>query len=253
VPNRNISSAPNINSNKKVLKIVIIIFSPILLYIISRLLVLFVISPYYESGNKTDRQKVINQAKTNFEEIDSKTELKSYATSTADGCSKSISLLGLNLFPALGGGDYYERCVFKISKYYGFSGDFKIKAEDLDKMIRKIWLSNGTTMSRTLNYYYDGYIGKNISYNPGNVKIYYVSNLPSVDYKKDGFKMKIRFAQKETPREDIDDLNNEQNYKSGSVNDVTYSDKKLVDTSGIFNKIIAENKYFMMITMSKEY
>jgi hypothetical protein len=252
VPNSNVSSAPNINSNKKVLKIVII-FSPILLYIISRLLVLFVISPLIAYQNNYQSPRVNKQVNSSFDDIESKTGLKSFATSTVNACSKDISILGLDFFPALGGSDYYEKCTLIVSKYYGFSGDFKKNAFNLEKDMFELGWNDNLGISDKIRIYYDENVGKYMDSSSVPKELFTVSNLNSAGYTKDGYRLEINFAQKESTAKDIDFI---KIYESKAIiepHGSKYKTKQLQNIDDIFKNIILENKYFMMMTISKHY
>lgn len=170
---------------------------------------------------------------------------KLYATSTHDKCYK-----GQNNWKVHNG--YAYRCDYRITKYYGFDGEFKPQMQTFDQTIKLAsWEEVGSSMENVLTNYYDKYYGDEKT-PPYNFREgYFVSSMPMPGYEKDGMRVELRLAEKRTT--DIFGIRYAQNI-SGSTLDSTYEKRDFQsDVRSLLQEITNKNTYLMTISIQKNY
>jgi hypothetical protein len=177
----------------------------------------------------------INQS---FDELQNILHYNYYEMATHDICSKGSSSWKRS-------DGYAYRCSLRITKFYGFNGDFRQQMIDFEKKIISLgWTppSNrpDNPCEKMLEEYYDPYPGK------------LVSDLPGFDcsYRKDDFSLEPAFAEKET-RNFI--LQNAVQRVSGHSYDQFHDEKNFQDSS-LATKIITDtDRFVLIISIQKNY
>jgi len=177
----------------------------------------------------------INQS---FDELQNILHYNYYETATHDYCSR-----GDNNYKRSDG--YAYRCSLRITKFYGFNGDFRQQMIDFEQKIISIgWTPPSyrpdNPCEKMLEEYYDPYPGK------------LVSDLPSFDcsYEKDGLSLEPEFAEKET-RSFI--LQNAVQEVSGGSYDEIYDEKNFQDSSLVTKMITDTDRFVLIISIQKNY
>lgn len=257
--NQPIASDEPLKKNKKWKKILIIvsliiIAIPILGYLL--LVISFsggidgVISdlkpaPNPESSSIVAKRNVAKDSISNsFIELERQIGFSSYATSTHDRCYK-----GQNNWKVKDG--YAHRCDYRLTKYYSFNGDFRQEMLGFDQKLLSLgWSPNGLTMSKMFVNYYDVYYGQDKSRPRNFPEGYLVSSLPTPGYSKDSQRMELEFAERDT--KDLFGIEYTQEV-SGDTSFETYENKNFQDIKTLFQKIIKDNKFVIVISLQQNY
>ncbi len=179
----------------------------------------------------------INQA---FDELQNTLDYNYYETATHDYCSR-----GSNGYISSDG--YAYRCSLRITKFYGFNGDFRQQMIDFEqKMIANGWESSihrsDYPMEEMLEEHYDQYT----TYQSGDLD---VNRLPTygVKYEKDGLSLEIDFAEKET-----DSFNFDQKVRGHSYHEI-YDEKNFQDSSLVTKEITDTDRFVLLVSIQKKY
>jgi len=176
----------------------------------------------------------INQS---FVELQNILHYNYYETATHDYCSS-----GQNNWKVKDG--YAYQCSLRITKFYGFNGDFRQQMIDFEQKIISIgwkpYYRPNYPCEKMLEEYYDPYPGK------------LVSNLPSFDcrHEKDGLSLEPEFAEKETRVFSQFDYN--QKVSGGSYDEI-YDEKNFQDSSLVIKKITNTDRFVLVISIQKSY
>lgn len=151
---------------------------------------------------------------------------------------------------------YAHRCDYRVTRYYGFNGDFRQKMLDLEQELFKLkWqTSNGTgdQLSHYIKNYYDKYYGnKDPSISASFGGTYLVSSLPTVinGYSKNGIGMDIAYGEKDS--KDIYWLESAPGFSKRGF--PFFEDKNFIDVKSVFAEITKNNRYVLAISLEKNY
>lgn len=181
-----------------------------------------------------------------FIELEHKMGFTNYATSSHDRCYK-----GQNNWKVKDG--YAHRCDYRITKYYGFSGDFRQEMLGFDQKLLSIGWShtdNGLTMSKMFVNYYDVNYGPDKSRPRNFPEGYLVSSLPTPGYRKDNQRMELEFAERDT--KDLFGIEYAQEV-SGDTLFETYENKKFQDVKALFRQITKDNRFVIVTSLQENY
>lgn len=201
------------------------------------------------SGIILKRNSAKDSTGNSFAELDKEFGLTNFATSTHDRCFE-----GQNNWKVQDG--YAHRCTYRVTKFYGFNGDFRQQLINLEQqIIDSGWESadsSGFPMKEIMEHYYDKYYGSDKPTPRNFPKGYLVSNLPTPTggYSKDREVLEIEYAEKAT--EDYSQIEYAQNV-SGDTLFETYEKKDFQDISSIFKNITQDNKFVLVISIQKDY
>lgn len=199
-------------------------------------------APNPESSNVATKRSYVKQSiETSFTELDNKIGHRNYATSFHDRCYQ-----GQNNWKVKDG--YAHRCDYRLTKYYGFNGDFRQEMLVLDqKLVSASWspVNNSRTMQKILVNYFDAR-KQTCNFPEGCL----VSNLPEPVYKKNDKRMELEFAEKDT--KDLFGIKYTQEVSGDTLFGV-YENKEFQDVNAIFQKITKDNKYILVISIQENY
>jgi len=177
-----------------------------------------------------------------FDELQSILDYDYYETATHDHCSRGSSSWKRS-------DGYAYRCSLRITKFYGFNGDFRQEMINFEQKIRGAGWEGPSyepdPMRKMLEEYYDHYT----TYQVGDLV---VSNLPSssCDYGKNGFSLQLDFAEKETIVFSEFDF---MQRVSGHSYDEIYDEKNFQDSSLVIRKITDTDRFVLVISIQKTY
>ena len=119
------------------------------------------------------RQEAINEINASFDQIENFTDFTYYATSTHDVCFKGYH-------DWMRSDPYAYKCSYRITKYYGFDGDFRSQMLNFEQNLYKAgWKLPSHDMKRMIEHYYDAYYGT-VSYSEKyGTRVYGISRLPA--------------------------------------------------------------------------
>jgi hypothetical protein len=177
----------------------------------------------------------INQA---FDELQNSLHYNYYETATHDYCSRGNSSWKRS-------DGYAYLCSLRITKFYGFNGDFRQQIIDFEQKIISLgwtrpFYKSDNPCEKMLEEYYDPYPEK------------LVSDLPSFDcrYEKDDLSLEPEFAEKET--RDFTLQNAIQEVSGGTYEEI-YDEKNFQDSGSIIKKITAADRFVLIISIQKNY
>lgn len=189
------------------------------------------------------REAITEEINQSFDELQNILHFTEYETATHDSCSR-----GSNDWKRSDG--YAYRCSLRITKFYGFNGDFRQEMIDFEqKIIHLGWTPPvyrpEYPMEKMLEEYYDPYK----TYQSGDLD---VSNLPGsvCAYGKDGLSLELDFAEKETQNFIL--LNAIQKV-SGLSYDEIYDEKDFQDSSSVISRITDTDRFVIVISIQKNY
>jgi hypothetical protein len=190
------------------------------------------------SAMNVKREQATEEINQSFDELQNILHYNYYETATHDICSKGSS----NWKRSDG---YAYRCSLRITKFYGFNGDFRQQMIDFEQKIISIgWAPVSyrpdKPCKKMLEEYYDPYPGK------------LVSDLPGFDcsYEKDSLSLEPEFSEKET-RSFI--LQNAVQKVSGHSYDEIYDEKNFQDSSLVTKIITNTDRFVLIISIQKNY
>jgi hypothetical protein len=188
------------------------------------------------------RESATAEIEQSFDELQNTLHYNYYETATHDYCSK-----GSNDWKRSDG--YAYRCSLRITKFYGFNGDFRQQMINFEQKISSAGWEGPSyqpnPMRQMLTEYYDHYT----TYHTGDLV---VSNLPGFecDYGKDGLSLEVEFAEKETHNFIL--LNAIQEV-SGQSYDEIYDVKNFQDGGSVIKEITATDRFVLVISIQKSY
>ncbi len=194
------------------------------------------------SAMNARREAAIAEIDQSFDELQNILHYNYYETAAHDYCSR-----GSNSWKRSDG--YAYRCSLRITKFYGFNGDFRQQMINFEQnIINAGWEGppyEPNPMRKMLEEYYDHYT----IYQSGNLV---VSNLPGFecDYGKGRLSLELEFAEKETHSFIL--LNAVQEV-SGQSYDEIYDEKDFQDSSLVIQKISDTDRFVLVISIQKTY
>ena len=186
---------------------------------------------------------------TEFDQLEKSFTTSQTKDSTYDNCYE-----GQNNWKVHEG--YAHRCDYRVTRYYGFNGDFRQKMLGLEQELFKLkWqTSNGTSnqLSYYMKNYYDLYYGDKdpqVSANFGGT--YLVSSLPTVinGYSKNSIGMDIAYGEKDS--KDIYWLETAPGFSKQGF--PFFEDKNFIDVKSAFAEIIKDDRYVIAVSLEKNY
>lgn len=193
------------------------------------------------SAKRNAIQSDINHA---FSSLEIAAGLKEYAKATYDYCYE-----GQNNWKIKDG--YAHRCDYRLTKYYGFNGDFRQRMLDLEqKLLEQQWQpTNGVSgrLSFYIKNYYDEYYGSKNS----EGSTYVVSSMPTVinGYTKNNIRMDVAYGEKAS--QGTAWLESTQSGIGRGT--PIYEDTHFIDLRALFAEITEDNKYIVAISLDKNY
>jgi hypothetical protein len=148
---------------------------------------------------------------------------------------------------------FNHRCDFRITKYYGFIGDFRSNMKSIEQEIAKLQWLNPNDTSKSIGYNidnnYEDYVASEISNDTNyNYQPSYGAGEIANGYLKNNIVMDITYTNKES--EVISWLDSAQyNFKSFPF----YEDSNFVDIQSVFTKITKDNPHVLAISLEKNY
>lgn len=207
-------------------------------------------APNPESSNLVSKRNAArNSINSSFTELDSKIGFTSYAVATHDRCYE-----GQNNWKVHDG--YAHRCTYRVTKFYGFNGDFRQKIINFEQQIMnsgwKPAYSSGFPIKEIMEQYYDKYYGPDKTTPRNFPEGYLVSSLPTPTsgYLKDKNVLEVEYAEKAT--EDLFQIEYAQNVSRDTLIE-TYDKKDFQDINLIFQKITQEDKFILVISIQEDY
>lgn len=194
------------------------------------------------------RNTVRNEIESEFDQLEQSSGLTEQATSSHDTC-----YAGQNNWKVKDG--YAHKCDYRVTKFYGFNGDFRQRMLNLEQsFVEQNWSSenNYSSLSRIVRDYYDKYYGKEDEEVSANFKgKYLVSDLPDVydGYTKNRIVADVNYAERAT--DDLFSL--EYSRESHKGNSPFYEDRQFTDVKSKFAEITQDNKYVVVISFEKQY
>lgn len=195
------------------------------------------------------RNSIKNDIDTEFDQLEKSFISSQMKDSTYDNCYK-----GQNNWKVHEG--YAHRCDYRVTRYYGFNGDFRQKMLELEQVLFRLkWQpSNGTSnqLSYYIKNYYDQYYGdKNpqVSANFGGT--YLVSSLPTVidGYSKNGIGIDIAYGEKDS--KDNYGLETAPGFSKRGF--PFFENKDFIDVKSAIAEINKNDKYVVAISFEKNY
>jgi hypothetical protein len=185
------------------------------------------------------REAATEEINQSFDELQNILRYNFYETATHDHCSKGSSSWKRS-------DGYAYRCSLRITKFYGFNGDFRQQVIDIEQKISNIgWKPPYSyypenPCEKMLEEYYDPYPEKPIS------------DLPGFDcrYRKDELLLELEFAEKETRSFILQDAIQKV---SGHSYDEIYDEKSFQDSSSVIKKITATDRLVLIISIQIDY
>lgn len=183
-----------------------------------------------------------------FSQLGQATGLSAHTSATYDHCYE-----GENNWKRKDG--YAHRCDYRVTKYYGFNGDFRQTMLDLEQQLfKQQWqvLSDTNQLSFYIENYYDQYYGSKdrqaiVSFGD----TYLVSDMPMVinGYAKNGMVMDVAYAEKDSV--EMRWIERLQTGIGGGSS--TYEQRDFVDVKAVFAEIAKANKYVLAVSLQKNY
>ena len=146
---------------------------------------------------------------------------------------------------------FNNRCRYQVTKYYGFSGDFRVEMSQLDSaLIAWGWTRFGGGLPSMLSGYYDRWYGPDKPKPANFPRQYLVSNIPGVSYTRGPFRLFIRYEERDPTGQ------------SASVPfdvlpmpwELSHQEARVVDTRALFPAILEKNRYVLVIgIMAEDY
>jgi hypothetical protein len=190
------------------------------------------------SAINAKREVVTEEINQSFDELQNILHYNYYETATHDYCSR-----GDNNYKRSDG--YAYRCSLRITKFYGFNGDFRQQMFNFEQKIISIgWnppsYRPDNPCEKMLEEYYAPYPGKLVSDLPGR----------HCSYEKGSLSLELEFAEKET-RSFI--LQNAVQKVSGRSYDGIYDEKNFQDSSLVTKMITDTDRFVLIISIQKKY
>jgi hypothetical protein len=167
-----------------------------------------------------------------------------YDTSTLDYCEVGRNDWRIH-------STFNNRCRYYVTKYYGFSGDFRFEMLRLDSaLVAWGWTRAGGGLRSMLSQYYDPYYGSDKPKPVNFPHQYIVSNMPSVSYTRGTFRCFIRYEESDpsgravsAPFEVVP-----------APWELSHQEARIVDTRALFPTILEKNRYVLVIgIMAEDY
>jgi len=184
------------------------------------------------------RETVTAEIAQSFDEIQNTLHYNYYETATHDYCSKGNSSWKRS-------DGYAYLCSIRITKFYGFNGDFRQQIIDFEQKIISIgWKPPSyrpdNPCEKMLEEYYDPYPEK------------LVSDLPSFDcrYEKDSLSLEPEFAEKATRSFILQDAI--QKVSGGSYDEI-YDERNFQESSLVTKIITNTDRFVLIISIQKDY
>jgi hypothetical protein len=194
-------------------------------------------------GINRDRAKLEADIDAAFQRVVANTDLAYYETSKDDACYD-----GVNNFKISDG--YAHRCRLRVTRFYGFDGDFRQKMIDFEKgIIAAGWhfeLGNGDgrythpsdSMESYMLVYYDTRPYGTVDHVAG-----------PLGYSKGAFDLRIKWAERNTTdRRSLKDL------QSVTENMTRYyKQQSLQDVDDLFRRVTRDHRYVLAIAIEGNY
>lgn len=199
-----------------------------------------------QSNTIVHSRNVVKQSvAASFVELEKDIQFKHYATSSDDRCYKGRDNWKTK-------DDFAYRCDLRLTKYYGFSDDFRQQMFALDSTISdKSWQPQGgySSLREIVINNYDTYDSraKLLGDTP---KEYLVSDLPISIYESDEKMMWVSVAEKRT--DDLLEFELNQEVLGDMIMEVN-KEGDLQDIPILFERILTNNSYVLAISIQQNY
>ncbi len=195
------------------------------------------------SAINANREAATARINQSFEALQNILHYHDYETATHDLCSRGSSSWKRS-------DGYAYRCSLRITKFYGFNGDFRQQMLDFERKIISLgWeppvYRSDNPMEKMLEEYYDHYT----TYQSGDLV---VSNLPSSDcrYQLGGLSLELEFAEKAT--HSFIHQNSIQKVIGHSYAEI-YAEQHFQDSSLVVKRITDTDRFVLIISIQKTY
>jgi hypothetical protein len=191
---------------------------------------------------KSDRKALEAAIEGALQPIGTNRGFTAYATSKDDRCYE-----GQNNYKVTEG--FAHRCTLRLTRFYGFDGDFRQKMIDLEKTLIDAGWKNGLSyypqasehnMENMMIDYYDRYYGRNY------LTVEKIAT--PIGYHTSTLKLEIGWAEKET--RDLSRLESNQRIRSSTQ---FYERHELQSADQLFNKATQDHRYFVGIAIYGHY
>lgn len=205
-------------------------------------------APDPKSRSVTERRKIVKaDIKSEFDQLGVSFLHAQTADSVYDNCYK-----GQNNYKVKEG--YAHKCDYRVTRYYGFNGDFREKMLTLEQDLFNLdWKTTGdkNQLSYYIFNYYDEYSDNDSQIGASSESAYPVSSLPEVydGYSKNGIGIDIAYGEKDS--KDIYWLESAQGWSRHGL--PFFEDKDFIDVKAAFTEISKNNKYVIAISLEKNY
>ena len=237
-----------------------LLFGTIIIFVLAVLLFVYAISSGGIDGIISSRklppnpesQRIVakrNSAQTAISDslnaLEREADFTYHATSTHDRCYK-----GQNNWKVKDG--YAHRCDYRVTKFFGFNTDFRQTMIDFDKTLIALgWSAQAVSSIPTMiTEYYDVYYDQLGSSSDKVIEGYEVSRLPQPSYQKEGLKLELGFAERDT--KDLFGIKYAQNVTGNTLFE-TYDDKKFQDIDALFRSMTAREAYVVVVSVQQNY
>jgi hypothetical protein len=191
---------------------------------------------------KSDRTALEAAIAGALQSIETNRGFTAYATSKDDRCYE-----GQNNYKVTEG--FAHRCTLRLTRFYGFDGDFRQQMIDLEKTLIDAGWKNGLAydprasehnMENMMINYYDRYYGRDYLT---------VDRIAApLGYHTGTWKLEIRWAEKDT--RDLSRLESNQKIRSSWQ---FYERPELASVDQVFNKATQDHRYVAGIAISGHY
>lgn len=194
-------------------------------------------------GIKRDRTKLEADIDAAFQRVAANSNFAYYETSKDDACYD-----GVNNFKI--GDGYAHRCTLRVTRFYGFDGDFRQKMIDFEKgIIAAGWhfeLGNGDGRYTHPSDSMESYMLNYFDTRPYGTVDHVAGPL---GYSKGAFDLRIKWAERNTT-----DRHSLQ-YLQGATDNMSryYKQQSLQDIDDLFSRVTRDHRYLLAIAIDGNY
>ncbi len=194
------------------------------------------------NNKRSHAKESINSSFANIQKI---TSFDYFATSVHDRCDKGQYNYKVK-------DNYTYRCTVRITKYYGFNGDFPSEIIGFENKIINDGWKPAYTGKHPIKEIIDEYYNK-VRDNPNNYHdSTLVSGLPTPysGYKKEDNALFVEYAERDST--DLSGLDFTQNVAFGTL-DVIHDKKEFQNIPQVFGQITKKDKYVLAVSIQQDY
>jgi len=204
-------------------------------------------APDVNSPTVTSRRTAMkNDIEAAFNMLDNGAGFTRYETSSHDRCYKGEANWK-SVDP------YAHRCELRITRFYGFNGDFRAQMIKFETLLdHSGWTPGGLTIKGVMIDYYDPGYGRPMPFlGEKGGRVYLVSDLPTPsEYHKNNLALNIVYVEKKT--DNLFQLCDAQKL-SDSTHAAVHDDKEFHDAKAVFQNITKSCKYVLAAHIQGTY